>query len=344
MAQDDVFNLGASEEASSFLKEKKSNDDGLLRPKLEEGKDGKRELLIRFLPNMTRSGKISTTAIEKHIHYANFKSNPELQGYFDCLKNTSIGKDCPLCKTYWLLHNSKNPAEQEKAKLISRSTKYYAYALVVEDKQVPENEGKIFIFPFGYKIFQKIKMKAENSRKPVKVEDLIYGANLNLVIQEVGGFYNYDASEFETPEPITIDGKMLKVAEDGTISDKERQRVIDFLLSREHDLEEFMPVDWTSETYDKADKIVALLSGQAYVGSSSAPSTKNESTKLTSASVFEDDDEDEDEDDAPVAKTPAKPTKKVSKTVEVDEDDDEPAAAVNNARKKANAFFEDDED
>jgi hypothetical protein len=94
MAQDDVFNLGASEEASSFLKEKKSNDDGLLRPKLEEGKDGKRELLIRFLPNMTRNGKISTTAIEKHIHYADFKSNPELQGYFDCLKNTTIGKDC----------------------------------------------------------------------------------------------------------------------------------------------------------------------------------------------------------------------------------------------------------
>ena len=338
---DDVFNLGASEEASSFLKEKKSNDDGLLRPKLEEGKDGKRELLIRFLPNMTRNGKISTTAIEKHIHYADFKQNPELQGYFDCLKNTNIGKECPLCKTYWLLKNSKNPAEQDKAKLISRSTKYYAYAMVVEDKQVPENEGKIFIFPFGYKIFQKIKMKAENSRKPVKVEDLIYGANLNLVIQEIGGFYNYDASEFETPEPITINGKMLKVSEDGTISDKERQRVIDFLLSREHDLEEFMPQDWTAETYDKADKIVALLSGQVYTGSSSMNSApKNESAPLTSATVFGDDDDDEDE--APIKKAPAK--KAPVAKVEEDEDEEVSTKSVTDSRKKAAAFFEDDEE
>lgn len=341
MAQDDVFNLGASEEASSFLKEKKSNDDGLLRPKLEEGKDGKRELLIRFLPNMTRSGKISTTAIEKHIHYADFKSNPELQGYFDCLKNTSIGKDCPLCKTYWLLKNSKNPAEQDKAKLISRSTKYYAYVQVVEDKQVPANEGKIFIFPFGYKIFQKIKMKAENSRKPVKVEDLVYGANLQLVIQEVGGYYNYDASEFDTPEPITIDGKMLKVGEDGSISPKEKQRVIDFLLSREHDLEEFMPQDWSAETYDKADKIVALLTGQVYSGNSSMDAPVNEKKPLTSSTVFGDDDDDEED-------VPVKPKKEAKKAqvIEDDEDEDEEISAksVSDSRKKAAAFFEDDDE
>lgn len=341
---EDVFNLDSTN-ASSYLADSKKNDDGLLRPKLEEGRDGKRELVIRILPNLQRNGKIGPTAIEKHIHYANFRNNPELQGYFDCLKNANIAKECPLCKTYWNLKNSKNPVEQDKAKLINRSTKYYAYAYVVEDQQVPDNEGKIFIFPFGYKIFQKIKMKAESSRKPVKVEDLIYGANLNLVIQEVGGFYNYDASEFESPEPIEIDGKTLKVGADGSISEKEKQRVFDFLLSREHDLESFLPADWTAEQYDKADKIIALLSGTEYSGTSSSAPESPKLAPLTSANVFDDEDEDEDEDEAPVEK-PTRATRKKPTVVDEDEDEEDEVAPsrVSAAKKKAAAFFDDEDE
>ncbi len=339
---EDVFNLDNSQ-ASSFLDKKSNTDDGLLRPKLEEGKDGKRELLIRFLPNLTKSGKIGPTAIEKHIHYADFKNNPELQGYYDCLKNSNIGKECPLCKTYWNLKNSKNPETQDKAKKISRSTKYYSYALVVEDKQKPENEGKIFIFPFGYKIFQKIESKAKSSRKPVKVEDLVHGANLNLVIQEVGGFYNYDASEFDAPEPIEFNGKMLEVNEDGSISKAEKQRVYDFLMSREHELDEFLPQEWTAEQYDKVDKIIAVLSGQSYEGmSSSAPSTTNTAKPLTSSAVFDDDDEDEDEEPEMVVKEVKAPKapKKAPKKAEIEAEDE----AVKKSSKKAAAFFDEDED
>lgn len=338
---EDVFNLDNSA-SSSYLQERKSNDDGLLRPRLEEGRDGKRELVIRLLPNLSREGKIGATAVEKHIHYADFKQNPELQGYFDCLKNVNIGKDCPLCKTYWNLKNDKNPDNQDKAKLISRSTKYYAYAYVVEDKQKPENEGKIFIFPFGYKIFQKIKAKAESSRKPVKVEDLIHGANLNLVIQEVGGYYNYDASDFESPEPIEFNGQQLEVDSKGNISKEEKQRVVDFLYSRQHELDAFLPQDWTAELYDKADKIVSVLSGIPYAGTSSTFESSKAQPKaqpLTSASVF--DNEDDDEDEAPVA-----PVKKTKAVVVEDEDEDEAPVerTVASSRKKAAQFFEDDED
>ncbi len=350
---DDVFNIGASPEASSFLTTKTVKNDGLLRPKLEQGKDGIRTLVLRLLPNLQKTGKLGSTCVEKHIHYANFKNTPELQGYFDCLKNTNIGKECTLCNSYWALTNSTNPTDQDKAKLISRSTKYYAYAYVVEDKQVPENEGKIFIFPFGYKIFQKIKMKAESTRKPCKVEDLIQGANLNLVVQEIGGFYNYDASEFEASEPIEFGGKQLKVAEDGSISDKERARVMEFLASREFDLEDFMPTEWTAEQYDKVDKIISVLTGSSYTGSSANAPVAESKKPLTSASVFEDDD-DEDEDDEPVAK-PAKKTKAPAPVVE-DEDEDEddepvavkpttkPASDVASAKRKASAFFDEDED
>lgn len=305
---DDIFNL--SDNVSDFLKDRKTEkNDGLLRIDLSQGRDNRREITLRLLPNFTKEKKLSSTAIEKHLHYANFKSNPELSGYFDCLKNANIGKDCPLCNTFWTLKNDKNPANQDKAKLINRSTKYYAYCLVVEDKQVPENEGKIFVFPFGFKIYQKIKAKAENSKKPIKVEDLVHGANLNLVVQEVGGFYNYDASEFDYPEPITINGKQLKVDAEGRIPSSERERVMEFLSSRNVELESFLPKDWSPEQYDKANKIVALLSGVSYNNTSSdadfsAYKKEEKKTVLTSSDVFGND-ENEQEKKVEKAKTRA---------------------------------------
>lgn len=346
---DELFNLSENEEASSFLTEKKQNDDGLLRPKLEEGKDGKRELVIRLLPNLKQDGKLGPTAITKHIHYAKFPQNPELQGYFDCLKNDNIGKDCPLCKTFWALKNSKKESDEEKAKQINRSTKYYSYAYVVEDEQVPENEGKIFIYPFGYKIYQKIKAQAESKRKPVKVEDLIYGANLNLIIEEVGGYYNYDASHFEAPGPIEINGEEIPVKEDGSISKATKQKVVEFLMSRETELESFEATDWTPEQYDNVDKIIAILLGQPYSGSSSSvekPTPKKES--LSSADVFDDDDDDDEVEDV-VEEKPKKSKTKKSKTKPAkeetaDEDEDEEETTTASARAKAAQFFDDDED
>lgn len=340
--QDELFNL--SDQASDFLKDKRAgNDDGLLRPKIEEGKDGKRTLVIRILPNMMKSGKIGSTAIEKHIHYADFKGMPELAGYFDCLKNVNIGKSCSLCDAFWKLKKSNNPADVDKSKLINRSTKYYCYALVVEDKQKPENEGKIFIFPFGFKIFQKIKAMADSTRKPCKVEDLVYGANLELNIEEVGGYVNYDGSKFEAPEPITIDGKILEVDKDGNISKSEKARVVEFLKSRTHDLEDFTAVDWTPEQSEKANRVIAHLTGQSYSGTAnvSMDSRAEKKAPLTSANVFDDDEEDEDEAEKTSKKTAKAETKveKVEKTEVKSE-----KADLSAAKKKAASFFEDDED
>lgn len=338
---EDVFNLGETK-ASSFLEGQKKEGDGLLRPKLEEGKDGKRELTIRFLPNMTQEGKIGPTAIEKHIHYAKFPNNPELQGYYDCLKD--VGKECPLCTTYWGLINTKDPEKEKIAKKINRSTKFYSYVYVVEDQQVPENEGQIFIFPFGYKIFQKIKMMAERSRKPVVVEDLVYGANLNLIIEEVGGFYNYDASSFEAPGPIEIEGQAIPVNDDGSVSAKTKKKIVEFLMDREHNLEDWTANEWTPEQYDKVDKITALLLGNP-MGTSQIerPTAKNESLKQSDVFGDDDDDENEELDDVekPAPKTKAK--KKAKAKVEEDDGEEEISEKdVKSARKKAAAFFDED--
>ena len=335
---DDPFDLKETE-ANAYLQDRKQNDDGLLRPKLEEGESGKRELVIRFLPNLTKEGKIKSTAVEKHIHYADFKSNPDLQGYFDCLKNTDIGKTCPLCDAFWALKKTKDPKDEEKAKLINRTTKYYAYVTVVEDKQKPENEGKIFIFPYGFKIYQKIKAMA-TARKPCTVEDLIHGANLVLIIQDIGSFYNYDASYFEAPEAATIAGQQLKLTDDGKISAAEKERVIEFLKSRTHDLEDWKAKDWTPEQREKADKIVALLSGKSFVASDASAAPKAPANKpLTSAQIFESDDDAKDEAKLET-KAEAKPVKKVVKEEAAPETTK--SDATEKAKKKAAAFFEDE--
>lgn len=327
---DELFG-GSNPEQSSWLDKKPKNNDGLLRPKLEDGKEGVRELTIRFLPNLQRDGKIAATAIEKTIIFANFKQNPELSGYFDSLK--AIGKDCPLTKTFWALKNSKNPDDNDKAKLINGSKKYYAYVYVVEDEQVPENQGKIFIFPFGFKIFEKIKAQAEKKKNPCKVEDLITGKNLTLRIKEVGGFYNYDTSEFEESEPITFGGKQLAVGADGKISKEERQRVVDFLYSRTNELDEFNAKDWTPEQYDKAHKIIALLTNSKYDNTSNPTGSEKETkAPLNSSNVFGDED---DDNDTPEEK-PAKMTKTATKS--------EPTGDASAAKKKAKAFFNDDDE
>lgn len=336
--EEDVFNLKDTQ-ANSYLNQKKQADDGILRPKLEEGADGLRELVIRFLPNLTKEGKIKSTSVEKHIHYADFKEHQELQGYFDCLKNVEIGKDCPLCKTYWALKNSKNPKDEDKAKRINRSTKYYAYVLVVEDKQKPENEGKIFIFPYGYKIYQKIKAMATNTRKPVTVEDLIYGANMVLMIEEKGGYYNYDGSYFESPEAITIGGKPLKIGADGSVSATEKARAIEFIKSRTVDLEDFMAKDWSDVQYEKADKIISLLTGGSYdsgVSDVSYNKSKDLGKPLTSSELFSADDDGDD-----VKKEVKKESAKAPKAEESSKSENTDTGA---AKRKAAAFFDDDDE
>jgi hypothetical protein len=341
---DELFEVRNSEVAAKHLSNTEKKDDGLLRPKLEDGKDGKRELIIRFLPNISKEGKLGPSAIEKHIHYANFKENPELQGYFDCLKNANIGKDCPLCKTYWALHNSKNPVDQDKAKLINRSTKYYTYVLVVEDTQVPDNTGKIFIFPYGFKIWQKIKAMKEKKKNPCTVEDLYYGADFNLIIEEVGGFYNYDQSMFDSPSPIVINGEEIQLGKDGKIVPADKQRIVEFLKSRTHELEDFMPKMWTDEQYEKADKIIAHLTG-VYSETSSTRDVKLDRTEkpqpLTSSSVFDEEEEEDEEEKEVIVQKTAKPKAEKKPVEPVVEATD---TSVAKAKSKASQFFEDDED
>ncbi len=265
---DDVDLFGgvdAEDETLEFLENKGSNLDGIYRPKITDKTKGY-QAKIRFLPNLTKEGKVGPAAIEKHQHYVDLKNHPELVGYYDCNKN--FEDKCDICTMFWKLKNSKNATEVEKAELINRNTKYYSYILVMEDKQNTELEGKILIYPYGFKIKEKIKDQRDGlAGDPCNVFDLANGKDFQLVIKQVGDFPNYDSSSFLDVSPIKIQGKPAPTTVDEETGKnkitmaKVKKKISEFLTTRDVDLVDHMAKEWTSEDKLKISQILEILQG-----------------------------------------------------------------------------------
>ena len=149
---------------------------------------------------------------------------------------TTIGQKDPLSEYNSVLWNSGIEANKEIARKQKRRLTYFSNIYVVEDKANPQNEGKVFIFRFGKKIFDKISSMSNpefEDETEVDVFNMWDGANFKLKIRKVDGFSNYDKAEFMTPGPFSED-------------ESEMERVFE----QQHDLEEF--IDQKSfKTYDE---------------------------------------------------------------------------------------------
>lgn len=89
-----------------------------------------------------------------------------------------------------------------------RKLSYYSNIYVVKDPLHPENEGKVFLFKYGKKVYDKILAKLEpefEDEEKVNVFDFWSGANFKLKIVKKDGYWNYDNSEFASPSPL-LDG------------------------------------------------------------------------------------------------------------------------------------------
>ncbi len=276
----DIFDsIDAQSETLDFLEKKGTSLDGIYRPKITDKKKGY-IATIRFLPNLSKEGKLLQSAIEKHQHYVDFKNHPELMGYYDCMKNFT--DKCDFCAMYWKLKNSKNASDVEKAELISRNTKYYSYILVIEDEQNRELEGKIMIYPYGYKIKEKIKDQKDGlSGEPCNVFDLANGKNFKLVIKQLGEYPNYDSSTFMDISPIQIQGKKAPVEVDAKTgknkitSPKVKEKITQFLMERTVNLEDHLAKEWTAEDRYKVSQILEILVGNDINLSEKAASNSN---------------------------------------------------------------------
>jgi hypothetical protein len=275
-----------------FLNDTKTsnNNDGIYRVDLSKVKDKKRgwRSLVRILPNLTKDGKVGQSAIEKITHYVDIKQPKELSGWFDSPKN--FNEKCPLTDLYYTMQNSKNAILIEKSKQLKYSKKYYSYVLVIEDEQQPELVGKILIWQYGKTIKDKImaEKNGEISGVGCNVFDLAAGKDFVLVVKEIQTgdetYPDYKMSMFK-PEATSLPIFKNAPVTDGKIEAGVQSKIKDFLLDREHDLEEFAPKKLTDEQQAKITEISNFLTGKA---SSSFSSPKQEAKPSSDDFEFED--------------------------------------------------------
>lgn len=126
---------------------------------------------------------------------------------------TTVGQDDPVSEFNSKLWNSGVESDKEQARKQKRRLKYYSNIYVVKDSANPENEGKVFLYAFGKKIFDKLNDLMNptfEDEDPVNPFDLWEGANFRLKIRQFEGYPNYDKSEFDEPAPLFDDDDELE--------------------------------------------------------------------------------------------------------------------------------------
>jgi hypothetical protein len=118
---------------------------------------------------------------------------------------TTIGLKDPVSEMNNLLWESGSDKDKAIARDRKRRLSYISNVLVISDPKHPENEGKVFLFKYGKKIFEKIQgaMNPEfQDEKPMNPFDFWNGANFKLKIRQVDGYANFDKSEFSAPSAL----------------------------------------------------------------------------------------------------------------------------------------------
>jgi O6-methylguanine-DNA--protein-cysteine methyltransferase len=126
---------------------------------------------------------------------------------------TTLNKKDPVSEHNTMLWNSGIESDKEIARKQKRKLQYISNVYVVKDSSNPDNEGKVFLFKFGKKIFDKLNdlMNPEfEDETPVNPFDLWEGANFKLKIRKVEGYQNYDKSEFDSPAALSEDDDELE--------------------------------------------------------------------------------------------------------------------------------------
>jgi hypothetical protein len=126
---------------------------------------------------------------------------------------SSINKPDPVGELNSKLWNSGIEKDKEIARKQKRRLKYVSNIYVIKDSSNPENDGKVFLFAYGKKIWDKLNDLMNPSfedENPVNPFDLWEGANFKLKIRQFEGYPNYDKSEFDSPSALFDDDEKLE--------------------------------------------------------------------------------------------------------------------------------------
>jgi hypothetical protein len=167
-------------------------DERLWKPEMD--KSGNGYAVIRFLP-APEGEDLPWAKIWSHAF-----QGPG--GWYIENSLTTLNKKDPVGEMNRQLWNSGSDADKEIARKQKRKLSYYANIYVVEDPAHPENEGRVFLYKFGKKIFDKVMAAMQPEFKdetPINPFDFWQGADFKVKIRKVDGYWNYDKSEFSRP-------------------------------------------------------------------------------------------------------------------------------------------------
>ena len=192
------------ESASPTQGEKKSySDETMWKPELD--KTGNGFAIIRFLP--TPEGEEMPWV----SYWDHGFQGPG--GWYIEKSLTTLNKKDPVSEYNTQLWNTGIEANKDQARKQKRRLHYVSNVYVVSDPKNPDNEGKVFKYRYGKKIFEQLKeaispqFEDEAAINPFDLRG--EGANFKIKIRKVDGYWNYDKSEFDTPAPLFDDAARL---------------------------------------------------------------------------------------------------------------------------------------
>jgi len=224
----------------------------------DQGKGGTYQSVIRFIPWYKNPAE---SISEKWVSWL---VDPVTQKgrFVDC--PSSIGKQSVLQDMFWKLKKSESIQEQKKAEIFSRRHNFAALIQVIKDENQPELEGKILVYRFGKKLWEKINAEM----KPVYGDpqnpfDLLNGKAFALIITKVSGYNNYDQSKFiDKVIPLAIPNE--ETGELGFINENtDKQMVYNYLKDNSPDLDKYGYKEWDQETHDYVNGVITAVTGQA---------------------------------------------------------------------------------
>ena len=183
--------LGAAVAENKSPEKKSYVDERLWKPELD--KTGNGYAVIRFLPAIDGED-LPWAKVWNHAF-----QGPTGQWYIEN-SLTTLGQKDPVSEMNTAYWNSGVESDKEIARKQKRKLQYFSNIYVVSDPKHPEKEGKVFLFRFGKKIFDKIMESMQPAfadEVAVNPFDFWKGANFKLKIRKVDGYWNYDKSEFE---------------------------------------------------------------------------------------------------------------------------------------------------
>ena len=179
------------------------DDERFWKPVMDKGGTG--SAIIRFLP-APEGCDLPWVQVWSHAFQSNGKWMID-----NCL--TTLGQNCPVCEANRELWNTCSKDNQNIVRDRKRKLSYFANIYVVKDPANPANEGRVFLYKFGKKIFDKImaSMQPEfDDEEPINPFDFWKGANFKLKLVKKDGYWNYDKSEFAPSSALLDDDDELE--------------------------------------------------------------------------------------------------------------------------------------